>query len=82
MGKKKIKPFGRHIKHLLECYFDDLKGAEPMGLHQQMIEELELHLFKYVIKHAKGNISHAARILGVSRATLRKKLAQYEISVN
>ena len=35
----------------------------------------ELHLFRRVLEHTKGNISHAAKILGVHRATLRSKMA-------
>jgi DNA-binding NtrC family response regulator len=35
----------------------------------------ELHLFQRVLDHVKGNISHAAKILGIHRATLRTKIA-------
>ncbi len=80
MGKKKIKPFGQYIRRSLKRYFADLKGTEPTELYQQMTEELERHLFEYVMSHTDGNISRAARILGVSRATLRKKIDQYEIA--
>lgn len=79
MGKQKIKPFGRYIKRSLKRYFADLKGTDPAGLHQQLTEELERHLFEYVLAHTSGNISRTARILGISRATLRKKLRQYDM---
>ena len=82
MGKKKIKPFGRYINRSLKGYFAELKGTDPTGLYQQMTEELERHLFKFVMKQAQGNISRAARILGISRSTLRNKLDQYDIQVD
>ncbi len=82
MSKEKIKPFGQYINLTLEGYFTDLKGADPMGLHQQMTEELERHLFKFVISHANGNISRTAKILGISRATLRKKINHYGIATD
>ncbi len=80
MGKKKIKPFGRSINRSLKRYFADLKGTDPADLHQQMTEELERHLFKFVMSHTDRNVSRSAKILGISRATLRKKLRKYDIS--
>ena len=76
---KNIKSFGRYIKRSLKRYFSDLKGTEPTELYQQMVEELERHLFEYVMSHTKGNITRTAKILGISRATLRKKLDYYGI---
>jgi DNA-binding NtrC family response regulator len=34
----------------------------------------ELHLFQRVLDHVKGNLSQAAKILGIHRATLRTKI--------
>lgn len=79
MGKEKIKPFGQYIKRSLKRYFADLKGTDPADLHQQLTEELERHLFAYVLTHTDGNISRTAKILGISRTTLRKKLSQYDM---
>ncbi len=80
MGKKKDKSFGRYFKGLLERYFNDLGGTEPTQLYPQLIEEMERHLFEFVIMHTDGNISRAAKILGISRSTLRKKIDQYDIA--
>ncbi len=80
MRKKKNKPFGQYVKRLLKQYFADLNGTEPTELYPQIVEELERHLFKYVISHTDGNISRAAKILGISRATLRKKIDQYDLA--
>ncbi|MGH8578769.1 MAG: helix-turn-helix domain-containing protein [Gammaproteobacteria bacterium] len=32
------------------------------------------------MNHAGGNITHAAQILGINRATLRKKLKKYDLA--
>ncbi|MDE0308967.1 MAG: Fis family transcriptional regulator [Acidiferrobacterales bacterium] len=79
-SKKKVKPLSRYIRRSLKQYFDDLNGTDPSGLHVQMTQELERHLFDYVLKHTNGNRSRAAAILGMSRSTLRKKLTQYELA--
>jgi nitrogen regulation protein NR(I) len=39
------------------------------------------HLFAEVLRHTGGNLSGAARILGITRATLRTKLTALDISV-
>ena len=80
--RKKPKPLSRYIRRSLKQYFADLNGADPTGLHEQMTQELERHLYDYVLKHADGNRSRAAAILGVSRSTLRKKIEQYGLVVN
>ena len=80
MKKKKKKPFGKYFTRSLEQYFHDLDGIDPTDLHDQMTQELEKHLFEYVMKHTTGNRTRAAAILGVSRSTLRKKLDRYNIS--
>ena len=79
MSKKKIKPFGSSINRSLKQYFADLKGTDPADLHQQMTEELERHLLIFVMSHTGRNVSRSAKILGISRATLRKKLRKYDI---
>ena len=78
-SKKKIKPLSRYIRRSLKQYFKDLNGTDPVDLHNQMTQEMERHLFDYVIKHTNGNRSRAAAILGISRSTLRKKLELYEL---
>jgi PAS domain S-box-containing protein len=47
------------------------QGSQPEWQHQTEQERLEAAL-----KHARGNRSLAARMLGISRATLYRKLAQ------
>ncbi len=78
MGKKR-KPLGIYLTRSLEHYFKDMKGEQPSDLHGRVIEEVEKHLFEFVLNHVDGNRSEAAAILGISRTTLRKKLSVYDI---
>ncbi len=45
------------------------------------LEGLEKEIIKKAMKKAKNNVSKAARILGLTRATLRYRLEKYRISV-
>ena len=61
------------------------KSAAPAlidgGTLQQTLRETERRLIVQTLKQTGGNKSGAARILGISRPTLDKKLASYEGSV-
>jgi Fis family transcriptional regulator len=67
------------VKNALTRYFDQLDGTPPNDLHQMVIQQVEQPLFESVMSYTGGNQSKAAHLLGISRSTLRKKLAQYEI---
>ncbi len=48
-----------------------------LNLYQLVIEEIEAPLFRSVMELTRYNQSRAARVLGVSRGTLRTKLKHY-----
>lgn len=48
-----------------------------LNLYQLIIEEVEAPLFRTVMEMTRYNQSKAARVLGVSRGTLRTKLKRY-----
>ncbi|HKV56169.1 MAG TPA: sigma-54 dependent transcriptional regulator [Candidatus Binataceae bacterium] len=50
-------------------------------LYQRLVAELERPLIEMALKRAHGNQVHAARILGLNRNTLRKKLVEHGIPV-
>jgi nitrogen regulation protein NR(I) len=66
----------------LSGFIADLIGAASRGeiqnAHTTVIEAAERELFSQAIKLAHGNQAKAARWLGVSRATMREKLIQFE----
>jgi Fis family transcriptional regulator len=44
------------------------------GVYNAVIEEVERPLLKTVLARVNGNQTHAARVLGINRNTLRKKM--------
>lgn len=65
------------VARLIEEYLRTLDGQAAKQLHSLVLREVELGLFKTVLKYTSGNQSKAATWLGLSRGTLRKRLAQY-----
>lgn len=68
-----------HVRHCVEDYFAHLNGHESSGLYSLVLAEVEKPLLETALKHSDFNQSKAAKILGLSRSTLRKKLEQYNI---
>jgi Fis family transcriptional regulator len=67
------------IRSALEQYFEDLRGTEPDGVHQMIINAVERPMLDVVMKHADGNQSKAAEWLGINRNTLRRKLLDHKL---
>ncbi|AKQ33857.1 DNA-binding transcriptional regulator Fis [Candidatus Coxiella mudrowiae] len=83
--KTEVKPvttgqsFGSSVQQSLQNYFAQLDGQDPANLYNMVLAEMEVPLLKVVMRYTNGNQSKAAKILGISRGTLRKKLAIYQI---
>lgn len=71
------RPLRDLTEESLKRYFKDLNGHQPGDLYQLVLSEVEAPLFRSVMDYAEGNQSQAAQILGINRATLRKKLKHY-----
>jgi len=78
-GRRRGDALGVCVRDALAEYFGHLGDYEPTDLYQLVLAELEQPLFAAVMQRCGGNQTQAARVLGISRGTLRKKLAQYEI---
>lgn len=57
--------------------FARLDGNDCDGLYRMVIGEVEGSLLETVMKETAGNQGRAARILGINRGTLRKKLRDH-----
>jgi Fis family transcriptional regulator len=68
-----------HVRHCVEDYFAHLNGHDSSGLYSLVLAEVEKPLLETALKHSDFNQSKAAKILGLSRSTLRKKLEHYNI---
>lgn len=62
---------------IMEHYFANLKGEQPKHVYDFFLEEVEEPLLIAVMKYTNNNQSEAARLLGISRGTLRTKLKKY-----
>ena len=70
-------PLCKYVQRSLRRYFKDLNGEQPSGLYSMVIEQTEKPLLQVVMEQVEGNQTKAARILGINRNTLRKKLHLY-----
>ena len=73
-------PLREHVANSVRRYIGDLNGSGADNLYQIALRELEIPLFVEVLNHCDGNQSRAATMLGIHRATLRKKLREYGIA--
>ncbi len=74
------RPLSEHVRHCLESYFVQLNGHDSSGLYALVLAEVEKPLLETALKHTNYNQTKTAKMLGLSRSTLRKKLDQYGIS--
>ena len=65
------------VENSLAHYFDQLNGEEATGIYEMVIKETERPLLEITMEQARGNQTRAAKILGINRNTLKKKLASY-----
>lgn len=72
-------PLREQVRAALRSYFQQLNGHGTSDLHQMVMAEVEKPLLETAMEYTGGNQSRAAEILGISRSTLRKKLALYDI---
>ena len=73
------KNFPDNIDTLLDQYFNDLGGDQPSTIYEMVINTVEKPLLIYILNKTEGNQSKAAKMLGLNRNTLRKKLKQYNL---
>ncbi|MBK6637565.1 MAG: Fis family transcriptional regulator [Rhodocyclaceae bacterium] len=67
------------VRRSLNRYFRDLDGQAPHAVYDMVLRMVERPMLEVVMKQAEGNQSVAAEILGISRGTLRRKLADHDL---
>jgi Fis family transcriptional regulator len=68
----------QHVINAVKSYLATVSSKDTnLNLYQLIVEEVEAPLFRTVMELTRYNQSKAARVLGVSRGTLRTKLKRY-----
>ena len=72
-------PLSQCVRDALDFYLLNMADHEIKDLYGLVMEEVERPMFETVLRHTNGNLSHAAKMLGMTRNTLRKRLGVYGI---
>jgi Fis family transcriptional regulator len=73
------KPLRDYVLSAVKNYFSHLGNVKPANVYDMVMREIEPPLLQMTLAHVRGNQSKAAKMLGLSRGTLRKKLKTYFI---
>ncbi|MBK18920.1 MAG: nitrogen regulation protein NR(I) [Rhodospirillaceae bacterium] len=70
------------VERHLSRYFDSHRGSLPSpGLYERVLKEMEKPLISLSLTATKGNQIKTAKMLGINRNTLRKKIKELDIDV-
>jgi Fis family transcriptional regulator len=70
-------PLSNAVQHSVQRYFKQLNGEQVTGIYNMVLQETERPLLEVTMQEVGGNQTHAAKMLGINRNTLRKKLVRY-----
>jgi len=73
------EPLADCVRTALSLYLHNMDDHQVANLHRFVMEEVERPLLETVLGHTQGNQTLTAKMLGISRSTLRNKLAKYDI---
>ena len=65
------------VERSVDQYLKILDNPETANLYDLVLEQIEEPLLKRVLKYVRNNQVRAAKLLGISRGTLRKKMKKY-----
>lgn len=63
----------------LRQYFAQIDGCDATGVYKLIMGEIEKTLLESALAHCQQNQSKTAKILGISRGTLRKKIVLHDL---
>ncbi len=70
-------PLGEYVRVAVEQYFQQINGYPAGNLYEFVVGTVEKPLIEIVLKQVGHNQSKAAKTLGISRSTLRKKIDRF-----
>ena len=72
-------PLRLHVQKTIEAYLDHFDNHSHDQLYNLVFKEVEIGLLTSIMQYTKGNQYKAAKILGIARGTLIKKLKSYAL---
>ena len=75
-------PLRKNVQEAIRRYLEDMGHSQPESLYRVLMAEVEPPLIEEVLRYTQGNQSRTAKILGMTRNTLRTKLDRYDIPVS
>jgi Fis family transcriptional regulator len=79
-GDGPLPPLSECVRRSIENYFRELDGHEAGEVYELVLSEIEPPLLQVVLRETRCNLTRAAGALGLTRATLRKKLRKYKLT--
>lgn len=73
-------PLSAHVKDAVDLYFAQMNDHDVVNLYAIVLAEVEKPLLESALRNCGYNQTKAAKALGLSRSTLRKKLEQHGLS--
>lgn len=67
------------VRDRVERYLEDLGDAEPHDMLSMVINCVERPVIQIALEKTQGNQTRAAKMLGITRSTLRKKINTHNI---
>jgi two-component system, NtrC family, response regulator AtoC len=69
----------REVRDGLPPSYDNPEGGQPIFSDMPSLEEIKKRYALYVINRVRGNISRAAKLLGIDRRSLYRMLARWNV---
>ncbi len=74
-----MSPHNLELENALEEYCAHFGEKFPTHLYEVFFRAWEKQILEFALKKTRGNQTQAAKLLGLNRNTLRKKLTDYQL---